>query len=193
MYYRPTFILSLEGNTARGSARSIPYFDIYKALTGCKEFLAGFGGHKQAAGLELEAKNIPLFEGQINHIADEAMRGQDFVPTIEIDAGAELTDITFDLAREFDMLEPFGCGNAEPLIGSKGLEVLYPKILKNSHLKMKLRQKGQAIDAIGFHMATFFEQLEAATKLDAVYTPAINEWQGSKSLQLNLKALRPSK
>ena len=193
MYYRPTFILSLEGDTARGSARSIPYFDIYQALTGCKEFLAGFGGHKQAAGLELEAKNITLFEGQMNRLAEETMRGEDFVPTLEIDAGAELADITFDLAREFDMLEPFGCGNAEPLIGSKGLEVLYPKILKDSHLKMKLRQKGQALDAIGFHMAAFFEKLEAATKLDAVYTPAINEWQGSKSLQLNLKALRPSK
>jgi len=193
MYYRPTFILSLEGDTARGSARSLPCFDIYKALTGCKEFLAGFGGHKQAAGLELEAKNISLFERQMNRLAKETMRGQDLVPTLEIDAGAELADITFDLAREFDMLEPFGCGNAEPLIGSKGLEVLYPKIVKDSHLKMKLRQKGQALDAIGFNMAAFFEKLEASTKLDAVYTPAINEWQGSKSLQLNLKALRPSK
>jgi single-stranded-DNA-specific exonuclease len=192
MYYRPTFILSLEGNAARGSARSIPSFDIYKALTGCKEFLAGFGGHKQAAGLELETRNIPLFEEQMNRIAEETMRAQDFIPTLEIDADAELSDITFDLAREFDLLEPFGCGNAEPLIGSKGLEVLYPKIVKDSHLKMKLRQKGQAFDAIGFNMAAFFEKLATATKLDAVYTPAINEWQGSKCLQLNLKALRPS-
>jgi single-stranded-DNA-specific exonuclease len=192
MYYRPTFILSLEGNTARGSARSIASFDIYEALLGCKEFLTGFGGHKQAAGLELETRHIPLFEEQINRIAEETMRGQDSVPILEIDAGAELSDITFDLAREFDMLEPFGCGNAEPLLGSKGLEALYPKIVKDTHLKLKLRQKGQALDAIGFDMAALYEKLAAATKLDAVYTPAINEWQGSRSLQLNLKALRPS-
>jgi len=192
MYYRPTFIFSLEGNIARGSARSIPSFDIYEALSGCKEFLTGFGGHKQAAGLELETRHIPYFEEQLNHIAEGIMKGQDLVPTLEIDADAELSDITFDLAREFDMLEPFGCGNAEPLIGSKGLEALYPKIVKDSHLKLKLRQKGQALDAIGFDMAALFEKLAAAPKLDAVYTPAINEWQGAKCLQLNLKALRPS-
>jgi single-stranded-DNA-specific exonuclease len=192
IYYRPTFIFSLDGNTARGSARSIPSFDIYKALTGCKDCLAGFGGHKQAAGLELETRNISLFEAQINRIAEETMRGQDCVPTLDIDADVELSDITFDLAREFDMLEPFGYGNAEPLIGSKGLEVLYPKIVKDNHLKMKLRQKGQALDAIGFNMAALFEKLATATKLDAVYTLAINEWKGSKCLQLNLKALRPS-
>jgi len=192
MYYRPTFVLSLEGNTARGSARSIPSFDIYKALTGCKEFLTGFGGHKQAAGLEMETRNIPLFEAQINTVAEKTLKECDYVPSLEIDADADLSDITFDLAREFDMLEPFGCGNAEPLIGSKGLEVLYPKIVKNNHLKMKLRQKGQALDAIGFDMASFFERLSTTAKFDAVYTPAINEWQGSRCLQLNLKALRPS-
>lgn len=192
MYYRPTFILSLEGHIARGSARSIPSFDIYKALTECKEFLTGFGGHKQAAGLEMETRNIPSFEERINTAAEKALKEQDFVPSLEIDADAELSDITFDLAREFDMLEPFGCGNSEPLIGSRGLEMLYPKIVKNSHLKMKLRQKGQALDAIGFDMASLFEKFCTATKLDAVYTPAINEWQGSRCLQLNLKALRPS-
>jgi single-stranded-DNA-specific exonuclease len=90
------------------------------------------------------------------------------------------------------MLEPFGFGNSEPLLGSKKLEVLYPRIVKNNHLKMKLRQNNLSIDAIGFDMAVFFDKLEASTIVDAVFTPFINEWEGARSLQLNLKALRPS-
>jgi single-stranded-DNA-specific exonuclease len=90
------------------------------------------------------------------------------------------------------MLEPFGFGNAEPLLGSKRLEVLYPKIVKYNHLKMKLRQNNQSIDAIGFDMAVFFDKIEVSTRVDAVFTPFINEWEGARYLQLNLKALRPS-
>ncbi|NCO67656.1 MAG: hypothetical protein COY75_07810 [Nitrospirae bacterium CG_4_10_14_0_8_um_filter_41_23] len=191
-FYRPTFIISIEGNIARGSARSIPSVDIYKALTGCKEFLAGFGGHKQAAGLKLESKNILSFEECINRIVSETLTEKDFIPSLEIDAVVDFSDINFNLTKELGMLEPFGFGNAEPLLGAKRLEVLYPKIVKDNHLKMKLRQDNQSIDAIGFDMAVFFDKLEASTTIDAVFTPFINEWEGARSLQLNLKALRPS-
>lgn len=85
----------------------------------------------------------------------------------------------------------FGFGNPEPLLGSKGLEVLYPRIVKDNHLKMKLRQKNQSIDAIGFAMAAFFDRLTANSTVDAVFTPTVNEWEGLRSLQLNVKALRP--
>jgi single-stranded-DNA-specific exonuclease len=191
-FYRPTFIVSIEGNIARGSARSIPSVDIYKALTGCKEFLAGFGGHKQAAGLELESKNILSFEECINRIVSETLTEKDFIPSLEIDAVVDFSDINFNLTKELGMLEPFGFGNAEPLLGSKRLEVLYPKIVKDNHLKMKLRQNNQSIDAIGFDMAVFFDKIEVSTTVDAVFTPFINEWEGARCLQLNLKALRPS-
>jgi single-stranded-DNA-specific exonuclease len=191
-FYRPTIIISVEGSVARGSARSIPSVDIYKTLIGCKEFLAGFGGHKQAAGLELESKNILSFEECINRIVSETLTEKDFIPSLEIDADVDFSDINFNLTSEFGMLEPFGFGNSEPLLGSKKLEVLYPRIVKDKHLKMKLRQNNQSIDAIGFDMAVFFDKLEASTIVDAVFTPFINEWEGARSLQLNLKALRPS-
>jgi len=190
-FYRPTFILSQEEHISRGSARSIPSFDIYKALTDCKEFLKKFGGHKQAAGLELESESIPLFEEHINKIAHEILTREDLVPVLEIDANVDFSDISLNLINEFDMLEPFGFGNPEPLLGSKGLEVLYPRIVKDNHLKMKLRQKNQSIDAIGFAMAAFFDRLTANSTVDAVFTPTVNEWEGLRSLQLNVKALRP--
>ena len=192
-FCRPTFVLSVEGTTARGSARSIPSFDICRALADCKEVLAGFGGHKQAAGLELETERISLFEECINRIAEQTLDEKDFISTLEIDAVAELPDVGFNFVREIEMLEPFGCGNPEPLIGSRGLDILYPRILKDAHLKMKLRQKNQSLDAIGFNMSAFFNQLNASSKVDAVYTPSVNEWEGQKSIQLHLKAVRPSR
>jgi len=191
-FYRPTVILSTEGPISRGSARSIPPFDLYQALSDCKKFLKGFGGHKQAAGLELESRNISFFAECMNTLANEMLTGEDLIPLLEIDADVALTDITFDLTREFEMLEPFGFGNPAPLLGCKGLEVLHARIVKDHHLKMKLGQKNQSIDAIGFSMASHFDKLGTANIVDAVFIPTVNEWEGLKCLQLNLKALRPS-
>jgi len=191
-FYRPVFVLSIEGNIARGSGRSIPSFDLYRALSDCKELLKGFGGHKQAAGLELDSQGISCFEDRINSIADKTLAEKDFVPSLEIDADIDFSDISFNLTKEFAMLEPFGFGNPEPLLGSKGLEILYPRILKDAHLKMKLKQNNQSIDAIGFNMASFFENLAVTNIVDAVFTPTVNEWEGVRSIQLNVKALRPS-
>jgi|WetSurSiteA1Bulk_404760.scaffolds.fasta_scaffold01325_3 single-stranded-DNA-specific exonuclease len=190
-FYRPSFILSIEGNTARGSARSIPPFDIYQALTQCKTIVREFGGHRLAAGLELDVADIHAFEECMNSYAEESLSAEDFIPVLEIDATVDLSDITFDLIREFDMLEPFGFGNSGPLLGSKGLEVIYPKIVKDLHLKMKLRQKNLSLDAIGFDMSSCYQQLGASPTVDAVFTPCVNVWEGNTSLQLNLKALRP--
>jgi single-stranded-DNA-specific exonuclease len=191
-FYRPVFVLSIEDNIARGSARSIPSFDLYRALSDCKELLKGFGGHKQAAGLELDSQGISCFEDRINSIADQTLTEKDFIPALEIDADIGFSDISFNLTKEFAMLEPFGFGNPEPLLGSKGLEILYPRILKDTHLKMKLKQNNQSIDAIGFNMASFFENLTITNRVDAVFTPTVNEWEGVRSIQLNVKALRTS-
>lgn len=190
-FYRPTFIISLDGPTPTGSARSIPPFDIYKGLTSCSELLIGYGGHKQAAGFKLKPEDVPYFEEKIIRIADEELSEEDFKPSLEIDADVNLSHISFSLVKELERLEPFGYGNPEPLLGSKGLEVLYPKIVGNNHLKMKLRQKSYSIDAIGFAMAEFFDRLEISPTIDVVYTPLINEWERGRSLQLNLKAFRP--
>jgi single-stranded-DNA-specific exonuclease len=191
-FCRPTFIVSTEGEIARGSARSIPSFDIYKGLTHCREFLTDFGGHKQAAGFKLKSEDIVSFEEKMNRIVNESLADKDFVPTLEIDASVNLSDITFNFLRELDMLEPFGFGNPEPRLGSKGLEVLNPRVVGNNHLKMKLKQRSHSLDTIGFDMAEFIDRLEVSTTIDAVFTPFINEWEGGRYLQLNLKAFRPS-
>ncbi|MEW6586666.1 MAG: DHH family phosphoesterase [Nitrospirota bacterium] len=190
-FYRPTVILSIEGNSARGSARSIPSFDIHHALAECRMHLTGFGGHRQAAGLELESRNIAAFEECINEFAEARLSPEDFIPVLEIDAAVDLADITFSLTREFELLEPFGYGNPEPLLGTRGVEVLSPRIVKDVHLKMKLRQKNLSLDAIGFDMASSYQRIQTAPVVDAAFTPCVNVWEGRTNLQLRLKALRP--
>ncbi len=189
---RPTFIFSIDNGIAKGSARSIPAFDICKGLAECSDLLLTFGGHRQAAGVKLEASRLADFEAALGKVARRMIPEHGLSTSLEIDADVALSEVTHSLASEIERLEPFGVGNPEPLLGSRSLEVINPKIVGNNHLKMRLRGNLAAIDAIAFDMGTEFEQMDAPEKIDAVFTPSVNEWKGSRYLQLVIKALRPS-
>ncbi len=191
-YYRPTFILSIENGVAKGSARSIPPFDIYHGLTLCNGILKGFGGHKQAAGLSLSSGDIEKFRTAISEIVMSTLSDHDFVPVLNIDAAVNMSDISTGLIDEITRLEPFGYGNEEPLFGARGLEVIQPRIVGNNHLKMRLRQNGRRIDSIGFDFGGLLNVVEDNALIDAVFLPIINEWDGGRYVQLNLKAIRPA-
>ncbi len=189
-FYRPVFVVTVENGVAKGSARSIPAFDLCSGLTGCRELLLTYGGHKQAAGVRLRAENIESFEDAIREIARRNFGDDDPVPMLRIDADIELQHITHSLVKELEMLEPFGCGNEEPLFGAKGLEVVAPRTVGNNHLKMRLRKGAQSFDAIGFGMGLLFEGLGRPAGIDAAFVPSFNEWNGSRHLQLVLKDFR---
>lgn len=192
MFYRPAFLFSLNDTIAKGSARSIPPFHVYKGIAMCSELLLGYGGHSQAAGMRLLIDNLPAFKDRINRIVEETLTPDDLVPTLEIDAGVRLSEVNFNLINELALLEPFGESNREPLLGAKGVGILDYRIVGNGHLKMMTRQRNVSIDTIGFSMGELIEILEGATTFDIVFTPSVNEWNGTKSLQLNLKAIRPT-
>ena len=99
--------------------------------------------------------------------------------------------MTPELVQEFSLLEPFGFENPEPLTGAKGLEVVSPRIVGNKHLKLRLKKKSVSLDAIGFDMAGLLEELQASPGADAVFTPAFNDWNNNRYLQLIVKAIRP--
>lgn len=191
-YYMPTFILSIENGVAKGSARSIPAFDIYDGLSRCKDVLKRFGGHKQAAGLSLLSSDIEYFRDMMSAVVISAAKDNDFEAVLSIDAAINIADIDFELINEISRLEPFGCGNDEPLFGSKGLEVIQPRIVGNNHLKMYLKQNGSRMDSIGFDFGGLLESIEDNPVIDAAFLPTINEWDGGRYLQLNLKAIRPT-
>ncbi|MBI4685786.1 MAG: hypothetical protein HY755_11385 [Nitrospirae bacterium] len=188
-FNKPAFILAEENDIAKGSARSIPSFDICKGLAQCRDILISFGGHKQAAGIRLRVESIPAFKAALQCIIKSTLSEDDLTPTLEIDADITLSQVNTGLVKELSMLGPFGYGNGEPLFGSKNLAVINPRIVGKNHLKMRLKQGTYSFDSIGFDMGT---PAPPAT-IDAVFTPTVNEWEGGTSLQLNLKALRPSK
>lgn len=190
-YYRPTFIFSAKNDLLKGSARSIPSFDIYSGLTECRDLLAGFGGHKQAAGISLYGRNLEGFRQRISEVVLKNLKEDDLTPSTNIDVSVRIADINNELVNEVSRLEPFGNGNEEPLFGAKGLEPVNPRIVGNNHLKMYLKQNGCGIDSIGFDFGVYLEIVGANALIDAVFHPVINEWDGGRYLQLNLKAIRP--
>ncbi len=191
-YNRPAFVFTMEGNIAKGSVRSIPSFDVYNGLLSCSDILISFGGHKQAAGVKLDASNISRFEERINAIVKGALREEDFIPTIEIDSEVILPAVNVSLIREFSMLEPVGAGNPDPVLGAKRLDFHSHRVVGSNHLKLKVKQRSLSFDAIGFDMGNLIERLDSLILLDAAFTPTINEWNGGKHVQLSLKAIRPS-
>jgi single-stranded-DNA-specific exonuclease len=192
MFYRPVFLFSINDSIAKGSARSIPPFHLYKGIAECAKTLLGFGGHRQAAGLKLLTENLPDFKKKINFIVENTLSSDELIPTLKIDAGVRLSEINFNLVKELNLLEPYGDSNEEPILGIKGVEIVDFKIVGNNHLKMKLRQDNITVDTIGFSMGDLLERVETSCFVDIAFIPCINEWNDTKSLQLNLKALRPS-
>ncbi len=114
------------------------------------------------------------------------------VPTVEIDAGVELFEVNSNLMKELNLLEPFGKSNQVPLLGVREVEAIAPRIVGNNHLKMRLKQKSISIDTIGFRKGNLLEKMENSCSIDVAFVLSMNEWNGTRSLQLNLKELRPS-
>ncbi|MBF0564135.1 MAG: single-stranded-DNA-specific exonuclease RecJ [Nitrospirae bacterium] len=188
----PAIVFSIKDGLARGSARSVQDIDICDTISSCSEHLIQFGGHKQAAGLKLRAENLTSFEKAIKTRVKDKFSGKDFTPTITIDADVYFKDINYKLINELSKLAPYGYGNPEPILGAKGLLALKPRVVGKNHLKFKLGFNGHVIDAIGYEMGDMVHELTSNARLDAIFTPTINAYNGTKSVQLNVKALRPS-
>lgn len=198
IFYRPTFLFSIKDGIAKGSARSIPDFHLHEGLTECGELLRSFGGHSYAAGLSMDEENLDAFRKMMDEVIKNKLGDEDLIPRLRIDAKIELRDLNFNLINELDALAPYGLGNPEPVLGAKAVEILYPRRVGNNHLKMKVRQNRTVFDCIGFEMGNLLndgggigEGIEEGGSVDIAFTPCINEWEGGKTLQLEIKAIRP--
>jgi single-stranded-DNA-specific exonuclease len=191
-FYRPAFVFSIKDGIAKGSARSIPAFDVHAGLNSCSSLLKSYGGHKQAAGLSLPAADLDVFGEAISHAVLSTLSAGDLAPSLRIDAPLRVSEISNKLISEISRLEPFGCGNEEPLFGARGLEVSQARIVGNNHLKMHLRQQGRGIDSIGFNLGGMLGHCKNGDVIDAAFLPVMNEWEGGRTMQLNLRAVRAS-
>ena len=187
-YHRPSIVLSIDGDIAHGSCRSIPDFDILGALEQCSDVFIKFGGHKQAAGLTMEAARVPEFRTRINAFADETIEPDQLRPRLRIDAPLSLKGITHDLVSGLDQLGPFGMSNPRPVFHAKGVEIVEgPRTIKDRHLKMTFAQDGRRFRAIAWRAAEkaeFLERNKAAVNL--AFSLDRNEFQGETFLELSV-------
>jgi len=192
-YFRPTVLITIENGIGKGSARSIPNFDLHSALKACSDLFLQFGGHKYAAGLTIEAERIPAFRARFNEVAGSILTPDDLVPRIKIDDHLALHEMNRDLVSMLEKLAPFGPRNSRPSFISEGLEVVgYPRIVGTNHLKFRVRQNGVVLDAIAFNQGENVEWMEPGGMVDLVYHLEENHWQDRQYLQLKVRALRKS-
>lgn len=190
-FYRPTIVITLDGKTGKGSGRSINNFHLFDAINACKEHLIDFGGHAGACGLSIEKKNIDKFTDKINKIAKLKILDEHLYPTLDIDIEIGLSELSERLVGELDLLVPFGPGNPRPVFSSSNVYLKHePRRLSRNGIKMWVTSDDKIIcEAISFR-ASGLNVPAKGEKIDLVYSPSINTWQGVSTLQLDLKDLK---
>jgi single-stranded-DNA-specific exonuclease len=191
-FYRPAIVLSIDGDIAHGSCRSISGFDMLAALESCAPLMKRFGGHKAAAGLQLDTARIKEFRQAVNAHADTHLGPDDLRPRLWLDGPLAFSDINDRVMSEFAALAPFGPGNPRPRFHTGPVSVVDgPRILKERHLKLSVKQNGRVLRAIQWNAAEREPNLVA--KKDAVeiaYTVEENEYMGNKYVELRLDDFR---
>ncbi len=186
-YYRPTILLNIDGDVARGSARSIPPFHLFNALKACEDVLIGYGGHAQAAGLRVETAKIDLFRDAFETAAAD-LGDEDFIPSVTVDAEVSLSDMTVSAIKQMEILSPFGQGNREPVFVARSLQ-LAGRVKRvgsdGQHLSFFVRGEGRGVKAIAFRWGEFADKLEGHTgPLSVVFEPQIDNFTGTSRTQL---------
>jgi single-stranded-DNA-specific exonuclease len=190
-YYRPAVIMEAGETESRASCRSIPQFDITRALDQCADLLVRHGGHAQAAGFTVLNDNITTLKAKLLKLATDTLSGQDLRPILEIDAEADIHHLSEGLVNELANLEPTGYMNATSILYSRNLRVLESRGVgkDGQHLKLKLARAGQPpLDAIGFGLGNWLSHMPE--RIDVAYQLEMNEWNGYRNLQLNLQDVR---
>src|SRR5437773_933422 len=193
-FHRPAVVLSVEEDMAHGSCRSIPRFDMLGALERCAGLLTRFGGHRQAAGLTLDARRIRELRLAINAVADETLGPGDLMPRLAIDGDLTFRAITGGVAAGVAALAPFGAGNPRPVFAARGVEIVDgPRKLKERHLKMALRQDGRVFRAVAWRAAERHDYLtEHKAALDVAFSLEQNQYNGETYVELTLADLKSS-
>jgi single-stranded-DNA-specific exonuclease len=186
-WYRPMVLIALDGDVGRGSARSIPGFHLYNALSQCEKYLESYGGHKSAAGFVIRSDNIEPFRTQFEEHSSGELKPEDLIPKWFIDKEIDTGEINRTLVQEVERLAPFGAGNPRPLFLTRRVQVVgYPEILKKRHLRFRVRGKdGVVVKAIGFDLGHV--AVSTGEYVDIVYELQEETWQGRSELSLRLR------
>jgi single-stranded-DNA-specific exonuclease len=192
-YGVPVFIGTYEDETLiRGSARSIPEFDVFEALHFCGDLLDKFGGHRAAGGFTFKAENLLELRSRLSEFAHRHLQPEHLKPLVKIDAKAEFAEIDWDLYRQIDRLQPCGMGNSEPTFWTPQVRVLEQRIVGQNHLKVTIAQAqdpSRSFSAIAWRWAEYHP---LPAQVDIAYRLRENVWNGETKLELELIGVRPS-
>lgn len=192
MYFKPSILLCIEDDLAKGSGRSIPGFDLHEALSKCKDTIEKFGGHSMAIGITIRNSNFEKFKEEFEKIAKES-NISDIVPIINIDAKIDLDEINKDMVESLKLLEPFGEGNKMPIFSFKNLKIDSIRALsEGKHLKLTLKYNNVLINAIGFNLGEYVNDYIIGDKIDIAGTLEVNSFGGVDNIQINIKDIMKS-
>lgn len=193
-FWRPVILISMDGDEGRGSGRSIDAFDLYGGLVQCADLLKEFGGHRHAAGLSISRDAVAALRERMNRVGRSVLAPEDLARKVVCDLEVRFGEIDIAVAEGLGMLAPFGVGNPVPTFLSRGVRLVEYRGVgaEAKHLKMKLAQDGVVLDAIGFGLGNMAPVLftRGAKEVDVVYTIEVNQWNGARQVQLNIKELR---
>jgi single-stranded-DNA-specific exonuclease len=162
-YNRPTVVISREGEEAFGSGRSIRAFHLLEAVESCGGLFTRYGGHSHACGFAMPAANVAELRVKLDAFARARLTPGDFDPVLELDGELGLADVTPELFRALELLEPYGMANAEPVFAARGAQLAAPpRIMKEKHIKLKLRQGGASVAAISQEQSPLLAAEDAA-------------------------------
>ena len=193
-YSCPTFMICIQDGKGKGSCRSFGGFNLFKALESCADLLEGFGGHALAAGFTILEEHIDAFRKRMEECVEAWSGGAELVSVLDVDA--ELPDpnlLTVEEVHGLGVLEPYGAGNPKPVFSLTGCTVsTLSEVGGGRHLKLRLSRCGHSLDAIFFSVTAQMAGLAPGDRVDVAFTPQINEFRGTRSVQLQLCDLRPA-
>jgi single-stranded-DNA-specific exonuclease len=191
--HRPTIMIATTNGHGQGSGRSIPGFNLARALEACGQHLEAFGGHEMAAGLKIQTENLAAFRAAFCEHATTVLSPEMMVPELQLECLAELNSLTDALVKDLKRLGPFGHGNRKPLICCRGLTIAGPprRVGKTGdHLQLYVKQGAASMKCIAFNFGGMIEQLRTGTVVDLAVEPQINEYMGRTSVELEVKDLQ---
>ncbi len=189
-FHRPTLVLARDGDRIRGSGRSIPAFDLHAGLGACARHLERFGGHRAAAGLELQAAHLEAFEADFLDACVRALAPEDLLPELAVDAELCPTEVDLRLACDLERLAPFGLGNRAPVFLARGVRIRDARLVgrgEPAHLKGRVDR----LEAIGFGLGDAIGFCGAG-RVDLAYGVEFNRFRGRTTLQARLRAVVPA-
>ena len=192
-FYRPTILISTANTIAQGSGRSIPPFDLLGAIKACSQHLAGYGGHRMAAGIKIEPERINQFAADFEAYARHNLNEDDVVAKLRIDAVASLNELGMETVSELQLLGPFGQGNPEPIFATNGVRLAAPprKVgARGNHLQLAITDNTASVRCVGFGMGTLEKKLLDHEFFNAAYQPQINTFNGYTNVELILADVR---